>query len=212
MRLAGAKLVFTSLDKVSLVMDNEMDILRQEGYSPYYIYGGGHGLPGAMAYYDAARSYLQHNKDFNPDYVIHASGTGGTQAGLVVGFNKFSPTTKVIGISIARDSVRGRQVIQQSCNELTASLNIESVATDKVIFLDEWHGGGYGKTYPELFLTIKKFASEYGLITDPTYTGKALHALTKLIDSGYIPGKSKVLFWHTGGQINLLDYTKEFIQ
>lgn len=212
MKLAGARLIFTSLENVGSVMDQEMQRLKDEGFSPYYIYGGGHGLPGYLAFYEAAKDYVDNNSDFIPDYVVHASGTGGTQAGLVVGFNQFAPKTKVLGVSVARNRDRGASVVKNSCNELTESLNLPSVDNEKIIFFDEWNGGGYGKTYPELFSTIRKFANEFGLITDPTYTGKALHGLTQLVENGYIPSGSKVLFWHTGGLINLFDYTKELVE
>ncbi len=212
MKLAGARLVFTTLAEVGPVMDLEMERFRGSGNSPYYIYGGGHGLPGFMAFYDAAKEFITSYPDFHPDYVIHASGTGGTQAGLTVGFNEFSPETKVIGISVSRNEQRGNEVIRQSCDQLSLHLGFEPVSSEKICFKDDWVGKGYGATYPELIQTIKKFATTYGLITDPTYTGKALHGLKTMIDNGDIPAGSKVLFWHTGGLLNLLEHTKKIIE
>lgn len=212
MKLSGAKLMFTSLSEVGAVMDQEMALFRDDGYSPYYIYGGGHGLLGYLAFFDAAKEFISSNPDFQPDYVVHASGTGGTQAGLVVGFNEFLPNTKVIGISVARNEQRGREVVRQSCNELSAHLGLEPVKNESIYFTDEWVGKGYGASYPELLKTIKRFAADYGLITDPTYTGKALHGLKVMIDRGDIPEGSNVLFWHTGGLINLFEHTRKLTE
>lgn len=212
MKLAGAKLVFTTLGDVGPVMDQEMSRLRDEGCNPYYIYGGGHGLPGYLAYFDAAKDFIKATPAAPPDYVVHASGTGGTQAGLIVGFNELSPKTKVIGVSVARKKRRGQEVIRQSCDELSFHLGLEPVSDQKICFKDDWVGEGYGATYPELLQTIKQFATSYGLITDPTYTGKALHGLKVMIDRGDIESGSKVLFWHTGGLINLFEHSQKLIQ
>ena len=212
MKLAGAKLVFTALAEVGSVMDSEMESFRCSGNNPYYIYGGGHGLPGYIAFYNAAKDFVASNPGFHPDYVVHASGTGGTQAGLTVGFNEFSPKTKVVGVSVARNEQRGYNVVRQSCEKLSLHLGLESVSSEKISFKDDWVGKGYGATYPELMQTIKTFATNYGLITDPTYTGKALHGLKNMIDSGEIPAGSNVLFWHTGGLLNLLEHSKEMIK
>lgn len=102
MKMAGAKLVFTSLSQVGSVMDDEMHSFRRSGLNPYYIYGGGHALPGYKAYYCAALALSEEHPELKPDYIVCASGTGGTQAGLVVGFDKVLPDAKVIGVSVAR--------------------------------------------------------------------------------------------------------------
>ncbi|MDI6817697.1 MAG: D-cysteine desulfhydrase family protein, partial [Actinomycetota bacterium] len=51
---------------------------------------------------------------------------------------------------------------------------------------------------------IKTAAQSEGLILDPTYTGKAFVALLDLVDNGEIETGARVLFWHTGGLLNLL--------
>lgn len=39
---------------------------------------------------------------------------------------------------------------------------------------------------------------------DPTYTGKAFYALVNYVRDGIIPRGSNVIFWHTGGLLNLV--------
>lgn len=212
MKMAGAKLVFTSLSQVGPVMEQEMESFRQSGLNPYYIYGGGHALPGYKAYYRAALELAEEYPELKPDYIVHASGTGGTQAGLIVGFDQVLPDSKVIGVSVARNQTRGATAVIDACRELTEHLGMQPVPEGKVLFKDDWIGGGYGDCYPSLLETIKNFAQNHGLITDPTYTGKALHGLISMIRSGEIEPGSKVLFWHTGGLVNLFEHTRKLIE
>jgi 1-aminocyclopropane-1-carboxylate deaminase/D-cysteine desulfhydrase-like pyridoxal-dependent ACC family enzyme len=73
-----------------------------------------------------------------------------------------------------------------------------------IFFDDRWIGDGYEATYPELLETIHWAAKTEGLILDPTYTGKAFYALKKYIETGSIPKDATVVFWHTGGLLNLM--------
>lgn len=208
MRLAGAELRFVEMQDVAQAMNKAMDDLSAQGFSPYYIYGGGHTLHGMLAYYDAVAEFEAQGEDWVPDYVVHASGTGGTQSGLVVGFSQYYPDTKVLGISVARDKKRGADVVYKGAVEVASHLNLPQINRDQINFFDEWVGGGYGSTYPRLMQVIK-LAGKTGLITDPTYTGKALTALFDMVEEGTIEQGSKVLFWHTGGIFNLFNYHKE---
>lgn len=70
-------------------------------------------------------------------------------------------------------------------------------------FLDRWVGGGYEQVYPELLETLR-WAAQRGLILDPTYSGKAFQGLVSLVREGVIEAGVRVVFWHTGGLINLL--------
>jgi 1-aminocyclopropane-1-carboxylate deaminase/D-cysteine desulfhydrase-like pyridoxal-dependent ACC family enzyme len=71
-------------------------------------------------------------------------------------------------------------------------------------FDDNWSGSGYEVTYPELLETIKWAAKTEGLILDPTYTGKAFHALKMYVKNEVIKPNANVVFWHTGGLLNLM--------
>lgn len=205
MKLAGAKLIFVEQSDVSKAMDTAMDELTKKGHTPYYIFGGGHTVHGMTAYYEAVKEFMSQSEGWVPDYVIHASGTGGTQAGLHVGFSEYFPKTEVLGISVARDKKRGREIVRESVSELCSYLDVPEI-NNKIFFFDNWTGGGYENVYPVLIDSIKKAAELDGLITDPTYTGKALTALFEMCKNGRIQKGSRVLFWHTGGTINLLKY------
>ena len=202
-KLTGARLRFVNLSEVAAEMDQAMQLLKDEGHVPYYIWGGGHCNLGSYAFFEAVREFSSQSKQWVPDFVIVASGTGGTQAGLHVGFKQRYPETKIIGISIARELVRGREAVFVAARGLCDFLKLPAYYSEGVDFRDQWIGSGYGAISPNVASTIRE-AAERGLITDPTYSGKALSALFDMARNGEIPSGSKVLFWHTGGIMNLL--------
>jgi 1-aminocyclopropane-1-carboxylate deaminase/D-cysteine desulfhydrase-like pyridoxal-dependent ACC family enzyme len=202
--LTGAELRYIKKDEVKNAMLLAMNSLIEKGYIPLNIYGGGHCVQGSYAYYEAVKELKKQLGAFKPDFIIVASGTGTTQAGLEIGIRQFYPECKVLGVSISRLEKKGKKAIIDSMNELNIFLNNQIILTDNIFFDDSWIGDGYEETYPALFKTIHWAAETEGLILDPTYTGKAFHALIKYVEIGLIPVNSNVIFWHTGGLLNLI--------
>ena len=200
MKQLGAEIVFCQLEGLSEVMQSSMKKACSEGYNPLYIWGGGHCLQGSLAYYDAAKEAQKQCGEWVPDFIIHASGTGTTQAGLIAGYAHLH--TRIVGISVAREKERGAKVIKESLYEL-CEYTKQDASHMTVDFRDDWIFGGYEKVAPELIECIDNTAKN-GLILDPTYTGKAYYGMLQMVSSGEIFPDSKVLFWHTGGLLNLL--------
>lgn len=204
LQLLNVRVVYCDMKNVSEVMDFEIALYTKNGFNPYYIWGGGHCLEGSLAYYDSVTEIKNQLPDVDFDYVFHSSGTGTTQAGLHCGFNLLSPLTKVIGVSIARDAIRGHGEVYKSLIELEEHLKVKKSKIEDVCFIDEYNCGGYEKISDELLSIIKKVASISGLILDPTYTGKAFLALSNFIENKKIHKDNNVLFLHTGGLLNLM--------
>lgn len=162
--------------------------LNDQGYTSIVVPGGGHSVEAIRAYASYAAESL---KDTDFDVIFHASGTGGTQAGLCIASAKIDSQVKVIGISVARTAERGTSVIQDSIRE-ASKLELE------VDFRDGYIDGGYGPGGPRTNEAVQ-IAGHGGLVLDETYTGKAFAGLIDAVNSGEIPPHSKVLFWHTGG-------------
>jgi D-cysteine desulfhydrase len=202
--IAGAELRFVQEEAVAGAMDQAMADLRTTGYNPFYIWGGGHSLEGAFAYYEAIQELKDQMKGQPIDFIVHASGTGTTQAGIEIGCRAFMPSCRVLGVSVARDATRGSGIILESMQALNSSLGSPVKMPQHVAFDDRWHGGGYECTYSELMDTIRWVVRTHGLLLDPTYTGKAFHALRHYVEDGTVPKGSSVVFWHTGGLLNLL--------
>lgn len=205
MLLAGAEIEIVQPSYIATAMQSAMDAFQSEGLTPYEIPGGGHCLSGAMAFVEAVEEVQQQCQadGWQADWVILASGTGTTQAGLIVGFERLGWPTKVLGISVARRNPRGRDVVEQSCRELRSHLGLPE-STKQIDFRDDWIGEGYEQAGSNVLSGIRSAAAMEGLILDPTYTAKAFTALLDMVVEGEIKEQSKVLFWHTGGLMNLM--------
>jgi 1-aminocyclopropane-1-carboxylate deaminase/D-cysteine desulfhydrase-like pyridoxal-dependent ACC family enzyme len=204
MRLAGADLRLVTADEVASALELAREDLVAAGLRPRVIPGGAHTLEGALAYADAVDELLEDPllRGWTPDWVVLASGTGATQAGLVAGFARAGLRgTRVVGVSVARRNPRGQAAVQSSCEELARALGLEPLTVD---FRDEWVGPGYEKPTPATLEALQHAARSEGLVLDPTYTGKAFAALLDLVARGEIPQGARVLFWHTGGLLNLM--------
>lgn len=202
-KLFGAKIIKTSIEKVSDTIDKTISKLRNDGYNPYFIQGGGHGNIGTQAYVDCYNEILDYenknNKKF--DYIFHASGTGTTQAGLVCGSIINNDNKRIIGISIARKKSRGRDIVVNSVLDYLNEYNIEydkNLVDKKVNFIDKYILSGYGNYDKSIIETIKYSMRNYGIPMDTTYVGKAFCGMNKYIEDNKIRNK-KILFIHTGG-------------
>lgn len=197
---AGAKLFFCRRASLADAMQSEMTKLQDSGLRPYYVWGGGHTPAGGRAFRDAAFELAaQFEKtDCSPDFIVVGSGTGTTQAGLIAGASKALPKTEVIGISVAHEEPAGILRVGEALRMIGAD------GSKNPNFYAAFLAGGYGKSDSEQAVTIQWAAKTEGLLLDPTYTGKAFHGMHQLIKSGRIEKGSTVLFWHTGGLINLL--------
>ena len=201
--LLADQITYVEMKDVGQAMDNAMLELKEKGYNPLYIWGGGHCLEGTLAYYDAALELKNQLKSTEPDYIFLASGTGATQAGLIVGCKTFFTECKVIGISIAREKERGMTEIFKSVQELEHHLGSKICTIEDVFFDDSYNGGGYGNDYKELEREIKTQAKK-GIILDKTYTAKAFYGMMDYIKNGKVKPNSNIVFWHTGGLLNFL--------
>jgi 1-aminocyclopropane-1-carboxylate deaminase/D-cysteine desulfhydrase-like pyridoxal-dependent ACC family enzyme len=208
MILSGARIEVVEPSAVGPAMEAAVAALRAQGRRPFEIPGGGHCLAGAQSY-QAAGAELDRQcreMDFDPEVVLLASGTGTTQAGIVAGLADAGRAARVIGISIARRNPRGRAIVLEAYRELTdvqGRSEREASEARRIEFRDEWVGEGYGKASTAVHAAVRR-AAAHGLVLDPTYTGKAVHALEEMRREGEIARGTRTLFWHTGGLLNLM--------
>jgi D-cysteine desulfhydrase len=213
----GANLHWTTRDKIDMKMEQVTEQSREIGRNPYLIpLGGSNGL-GALAY---AQTMLELNDQLqdekkNVDYIIFATSSGGTQAGLVLGARLSRFDGKIIGISIDQKPFQTpsyQNKLAEIANEATKIINapFEFKENDFVINYD-YLGEGYGVAGTLERETIHMAARIEGLIVDPVYTGRAMGGLIDLIKKGSFSSKDTVLFLHTGGSPALFSYAEELI-
>jgi D-cysteine desulfhydrase family pyridoxal phosphate-dependent enzyme len=135
------------------------------------------------------------------DHIIHASGSGGTQAGLVVGKALMGWDGKISGISVSMDGETLEELVFALAVQ-TAGLFGGSVSRESVVVADHYIGEGYAIKTVAAEKAMEVFARKEGIFLDNVYTGKAASALLDWLEKGALSGQS-VLFLHTGGQAEL---------
>ena len=205
-RLSGATCELIHPEDTSVSMDRAMESFRKDGYNPYYVIGGGHNLPGGTCFVEAVEELKRQcdAEGWKPDYIFHASGTGSTQAGIAVGLDKVGwSDVKLVGISVARQQQRGREVIVEFANMLAEHYCMPQDYDNKIIFTADYLMGGYEQFTEEMKLYLEKVMRGTGIMFDSTYSGKGFWGMMQEIKRLGLENK-KVLFWHTGGLMNLM--------
>ena len=181
--------------------------LKQEGKKPYYVYGDAYGkgaeATAAMAYRKVYREICQQEDELGLcfDLIFLASGTGTTQAGLLLGQEECDRFVPIVGISTARNEARGRDAIIDVMKEARAAWGWpkgRNQDLSQIRFEDKWLQGGYGQCSDDELALIEEMYQEEGLRLDQTYTGKAFYGMAEYLRMHGITDK-KVLFLHTGG-------------
>lgn len=201
---SGADIEFVEAENIGKTMDAAMTQLSESGYNPMYIHGGGHDIPGGVALVEAVKALKKEcdKNGYMPRYIFHASGTGSTQAGIAVGLDLVGWTdVKLIGISVARQKERGTQVIEDFANMLARHYGIDKDYHGNINFNTDYLFGGYEQYTAEMSELIDMAMRSSGLLLDTTYSGKAFFGMMDFMKKNEI--NDNVLFWHTGGLMNL---------
>lgn len=205
-RLSGAECEIIRPEDTAVAMDRAMEQLKTDGYNPFYVHGGGHDLPGGTCFVDAVESLKAQcdAEGYKPDYIFMASGTGSTQAGIAVGLDKVGwSDVKLVGISVARQHERGRQVIVDFANMLAEHYGMSQDYDQKIQFTADYLMGGYEQFVPGMKEYLDDIMSKTGVLFDTTYSGKGFWGMMQEVKRLCLQDK-KILFWHTGGIMNIM--------
>ncbi len=186
---------------------------RAQGRHPYTIPGGGSNPTGALGYVNAALELVTQANDQNLriDEVIHATGSTGTQAGLVAGLAGISSGVPVLGVSVRADRKNQEENVFRLM-VATAELAGCSTAVNRehVVANADYVGEGYGIPTQGTIEAIRMLARLEGILLDPVYSGKGMAGLIDLIRKGVYRRGQNVVFVHTGGSAGLFGYTTRF--
>jgi 1-aminocyclopropane-1-carboxylate deaminase/D-cysteine desulfhydrase-like pyridoxal-dependent ACC family enzyme len=185
-------------------MERRAEALRLAGRRPVTVPLGASTPLGAIGFVRAVGELLEDG--VRPDVIVHATSSGGTQAGLVAGCALHGLPARVIGVSAddpAADVERQVRSIIAGMTDLLGS-SLADVARDAHVEVDDsFVGGGYGVPTPVSTEAQRLAAQTEAIFVDHTYTAKALAALIARIRDGRISRDATVVFWHTGGQVGL---------
>ena len=198
-------------------MDNAMEELaerlRAEGAKPYIIPGGGLSSIGALGYVSAALEliYQANQRGLRIDHIVHATGSGGTQAGLLAGLAGLNAGVPVHGVSVRHPRGRQENSVHELAEETAALVGVRGgVPRETVMVEEDYVGGGYGQPTPEMVEAVELLAATEGVLLDPVYTGKAMAGLIGLVRQGMFKNTDNVVFLHTGGAVALFAYPSSF--
>jgi 1-aminocyclopropane-1-carboxylate deaminase/D-cysteine desulfhydrase-like pyridoxal-dependent ACC family enzyme len=178
--------------------------LRRAGRVPFEIPLGASTPRGALAYARAIGEMLRQVEA--PDVIIHASSSGGTQAGLLAGCALHGLRTRVIGVSADDPAGEIADTVSRVIAGMGPLLDVDGdeLATAAPIEVDDsFVGEGYGLPTDASVEAQRLAARTEVLFVDHTYTAKALAALIAYARDGRLRDDQTVLFWHTGGQVGL---------
>lgn len=217
-RLAGATIRWISRAdwaRRNAIMAEVADDVYAGGGRAYVIPEGGSSAMGAWGYVYCAHELADDLAIWptRPTTIVHATGSGGTTAGLVVGARLaglHERGVKVAGINVCDDRDYFVKVITRICGELTSRWNLPvTIAPEDVEIVDGHVGRGYAKSRPEELVTIRDVCRRDGLVLDPVYSGKAFHGLCNELARDRGRFGERIVFIHTGGIFGLFPAAAE---
>jgi D-cysteine desulfhydrase len=198
--LFGAKIIW--VEKRSdrdRILQQTFEDLAASDQAPYLVPYGGSNPIGAMGYSNALQEFI--SQKVPVDWIIVASSSGGTQAGLACKARLMDYSGKILGISIDEPKEKLKTHVAQLASAVSALENTPAIIQPEEILVNEdYCRAGYGVFTDLERNAIKIFAEYEGLLLDPVYTGRAAGGLLDLVEKGFFRRSERVLFWHTGGQ------------
>lgn len=187
--------------------------LKAEGKKPYIIPGGGSNEIGALGYVNCALELLGQANDrgLRIDHLVHATGSAGTQAGLVAGLYGSNSQIPVLGIGVRVPREQQEANVFRLAERTAEKLGIPgAIKREDVVANCDYVGEGYGIPAESTLEAIELFARHEGILLDPVYSGKGAAGLIDLIRKGHFKKGENIVFLHTGGSQALFGYRDVF--
>ena len=206
--LLGAKIVWAQGEDREALLRSTFEKASADGRRPYLVPYGGSNPLGAAAYAAALAEFLA--QDVAVDWIVFATSSGGTQAGLVAGARAHGFRGRITGISVDEPAAALSARVAALATQGMGLLGLEgSIRAAEIEVNDRFLGGGYGVMGEREKEAIRLFAQNEGILLDPVYTGRAAGGMIDLIRTGEISAQERVLFWHTGGTPALFAYADQ---
>lgn len=210
--LLGAHVYWTEDRERAEVIAKAAAELQAMGRKPYIIPLGGSNVMGATGYVLAMQELMEQlaAQHINVDFIVFASSSGGTQAGLVVGAAVYGFHGHILGISVDSPAEELKMQAAALATATATHLGLGMLPlAERVEVNDDYLGGGYAVVGEIEREAIKMVAQLEGILLDPVYTGRAMGGLIDLIRWGAFTRGQSVLFWHTGGTAALPAFADE---
>ncbi|MCA6961823.1 D-cysteate sulfo-lyase [Pectobacterium odoriferum] len=196
-------------------METLAESLRKEGLKPYVIPGGGSSPVGALGYVACAEELLFQSSQqrLRIDHIVHATGSTGTQAGLVTGLVATNSQIPLLGISVRAPKAKQEENVYALAQRTWQLLGIPGeLPLSAVQVNSDYVGKGYGIPTEGTLEALRLLAQLEGILLDPVYSSKGMAGLIDLIRQGYFRADENIVFIHTGGSAGLFGYRQLFEQ
>jgi D-cysteine desulfhydrase len=206
--LAGADIRFTGqADRASVdgAIDSLAAELRARGRRPYSLPRGGATPLGATGYAQASMELAQQLLDasLTPGQLWLATGSCGTQAGLVAGARWLQASYAVVGVTVSRPVEECIDRVTQLAAGACDLIGAPRADPEDVVVVGGCLGPGYGRASPEGERATRLVARTEGVFLDPVFGAKAMAALIDAAAARRV--EEPVVFLVTGGAPTLFN-------
>ncbi len=194
-------------------MEEVAEGICKNGGNPYIIPGGGSSPTGTLGYVNCAMELVgqANDRSLRIDHLVTATGSAGTQAGLLAGLEGTRSGIPVLGICVNADKEIQEEKVFTLAEKTAVFLGIPgSVKRETVVANGDYVGPGYGLPTDGMIEAVHLLAREEGILLDPVYSGKGMAGMIDLIRKGKFHKDENVVFLHTGGAVSLFAYRKTF--
>jgi len=188
------------------------DRCKADGKSPYVIPGGASNKTGALGYANCAFELVAQANDAGlvVDHIVTATGSAGTQAGMIVGLKALNCGIPLLGINVSIGKDEQEEKVYKLACETAEYIGAGGIVRrEDVVANADYVGPGYGRRTDEMNEAVMLLARLEGLLLDPVYSGKALAGLIDLVRNGHFDKSDNVVFLHTGGAVALFAYADQ---
>lgn len=212
-RIMGAEVHIVNIEEGETEADAEersfqmakehMARLEAQGHRCYEVPMGGASETGSAGFVGGFIELEEQLETlgFQADYIFHATGTGGTMAGLQAGKKLLGSHTEIVSINVSHKEEIYLQKSADLAGRTLAAIGAEAVkVAPQDLHTDlNYYQPGYEIPNEASSQAIRLLAREEGLLLDPVYSGKAFAGMLDYIRTGRVHAGSTVVFWHTGG-------------
>jgi L-cysteate sulfo-lyase len=194
-------------------MEKVADRFRAEGRKVYTIPGGGSNPTGALGYVNCAFEMLgQFNeRALKVNHIVHATGSAGTQAGLITGLKAMNAGIPLLGIGVRAPKLKQEESVFNLAVRTAEKLGCPGVVDrEDVVANTDYVGEGYGIATESGLEAIAMFAELEGILLDPVYSAKGAAGFIDLVRKGHFRKGEVIVFLHTGGAAALFGYDTSF--
>jgi L-cysteate sulfo-lyase len=194
-------------------MEAVAETFRAQGKNVYTIPGGGSNATGALGYVNCAFEMLSQANDrgLKIDHIVHATGSAGTQAGLVTGLKAMNAQIPLLGIGVRAPKAKQEENVYNLACATAEKLGCAGIVKrEDVVANTDYVGEGYGIPTEGGLEAIRMFAELEAILLDPVYSAKGAAGFIDLIRKGHFKKGERVVFLHTGGAAALFGYDSAF--